>query len=135
MQTLRRESPLRFIIARYSKDMPDMPIPPPRTTDQRHNALQYANDIRRRRASDKAQLRARTLDARDLLVAPPLHWERAHIADLLLALPGVGHSKVQRILEATDISSSRTLSGLTENQIERLQEKITPYCLLAEDPS
>jgi hypothetical protein len=92
------------------------------------NALVHANQIRKKRASDKAYIRQRELDARALMDSPPEYWKSAHVADLLRALPGVGRTKIERILTNQKVSPSRTLEGLTESQINRLSSAIERYC-------
>src|SRR4051794_38470554 len=67
--------------------------PPARTPQQRENSLKKANSTRSQRADDKKRIAARELDARTIIAAPPAHWQKAKVADLLLALPGVGETK------------------------------------------
>ncbi len=90
-------------------------------------ALEGANRIRSARAADKQLIRARQLDARRILAGPPCHWARAQVAELLLALPGVGHTKVRRMLAACQVSPSRTVAGLTRPQALRLISVIRRY--------
>jgi hypothetical protein len=92
------------------------------------DALETANHIRRLRAQDKVKIKARELDARELLQSPPEYWESAHIADVLRALPGVGRTKVTRILQNEQVSPSRTLQGLTDAQVSRIAGAIERYC-------
>ena len=108
--------------------MEDRPTPPARTPAQRNDALEQANATRSKRAADKRKIAGRNLDARGILAEPPAHWARAKVADLLHALPGVGETKVERILLRTCISPSRTLAGMTPEQSQRLAEAIARYC-------
>jgi hypothetical protein len=104
------------------------PVPPAQTPEQRHAALRKAQMIRKQRAADKALIAERSMDARRILADPPEHWQRAKIADLLHALPGVGITKVTNILKETKVSPSRTITGLTEDQRERIATSIRRYC-------
>lgn len=108
--------------------MNDTRIPPARTDDQRMSALQDANKIRSARAADKKRMKKRELDPRTILDNPPIYWETARVADLIRAIPGVGHTKVERMLRTLHISASKTLVGMTDNQRSRLRESIDHYC-------
>lgn len=101
--------------------------PPPMSDDQRRQALQQANQIRRMRADDKALIRSRELDARVILANPPEHWKAARIAYLLRSIPGVGRLKVDRILETQGVSPVKTLGGLSDQQRQRLSETLNRY--------
>lgn len=111
--------------------MKDVRTPPERTNGQRSAALTKANQIRALRAADKQGIRAGHLNARSILMAPPSHWGKAKPADLMLAIPAIGHTKVDRILRRLHISPSRTLAGMTDDQRRRLGEAIEPYCAKA----
>lgn len=102
--------------------------PPVRSLEQRRAALYKANEIRALRADDKKAISARDLDAREVLAAPAEHWERAKVAELLLAIPAIGRTKTERILRKLQISPSKTLGGMTADQRRRLNEAIGPYC-------
>lgn len=104
------------------------PTPPERTEDQRQAALLRANQIRAQRSTDKQRLRQGGLDARELLRDPPEHWLKARAADVMLAVPAIGHTKVERILRQLQISPSRTLQGLTPDQRQRLIRALDYYC-------
>jgi hypothetical protein len=98
--------------------------PPSRTLEQRNQALSRANDIRKKRATDKKKIKKRQLDARKLLAAPPEHWYAARVADLMLAVPAVGHKKVETMLRRLQISPAKTLGGMTDSQRDRLSEAL-----------
>lgn len=102
-------------------------MPPHRSKQQRLEALAKANEVRSLRAFDKRLLESRELDARTILLSPPSYWEGARIAELLLAVPAVGHTKLKSILEKQSVSPSRTLGGLTEPQRARLAEELSRY--------
>lgn len=102
--------------------------PPGQTREERLRRLQMANDLRRRRADDKRALRARELNALDILEDCPAHWRNAKCAELLLTIPAIGQTKTERILMHTAISPSRSLAALTDQQRARLRAAIEPYC-------
>ena len=102
-------------------------MPPHRSDKQRLESLQQANRVRKLRALDKRLLKSRKIDARSLLVSPPAYWQGARIAELLLAIPAVGHAKVTAMLQKQAVSPSRTIGGLTEQQRLRLAEQLAHY--------
>lgn len=104
-----------------------VPVPPARTPEQLSLGLQYANQLRKIRASDKKRIKARRMDARDILLNPPIYWQDVKIAELLCSVPAVSKTKTEKILKELGISPSRTLSGLTSNQISRLNSALTKY--------
>lgn len=101
--------------------------PPSRSPQQRLQALQQANRIRRLRALDKQNIRSRRLDARGVLLDPPSYWQGARVAELLLCVPAVGHTKIQRMLSRQQISPAKTLGGMTLAQRRRLAVELDRY--------
>src|ERR1700720_969966 len=89
---------------------------PERSLVQRMEALQRANDIRRRRAQLKRALKAGPQPIHELLLQPPEYLETAKVFDLLLAVPKYGRVKVNKILSQCKISPSKTVGGLSERQ-------------------
>ena len=102
-------------------------VPPKMSDDQRRAALQQANLIRRQRADDKDRIKARQLDPRQILAAPPEYWAGARIAYLLRSVPGVGRTKIERILHDNGVSPVKTLGGLSDQQRERLARALDRY--------
>lgn len=102
-------------------------MPPLRSRKQRLEALQRANQVRSLRAQDKRLVSGRELDARKIVLSPPDYWEGARVAELLLAVPALGHTKLRRMLESRSVSPSRTLGGLTGAQRARLAEDLSRY--------
>jgi len=102
-------------------------VPPPMSDDQRRDALRQANQIRRLRADDKELIRTRKLDPRTILANPPEHWKAARIAYLLRSVPGVGRTKVDRILETQGVSPVKTIGGLSDQQRQRLSASLDRY--------
>lgn len=93
---------------------------PPRSIEQRREALRTANRIRQTRAEFKRELKRAPGDAvrraRAVLAEPPEDMRSMKIFDLLLACPRIGRVKANRILMATQASPSKTLAGLTDRQ-------------------
>jgi hypothetical protein len=100
---------------------------PERTLQQRRDALQHANDIRKQRAALKRDLKAGTRSIFPLLADPPDWLETAKVYDMLLALPKFGRVKVNKALFVTRISASKTVGGLSARQRAELISYIGPY--------
>jgi hypothetical protein len=82
-------------------------------TEQRHRALARANDIRMHRAHLKAELRAGRASIKPLVSEPPEWLLTATIQEMLLAVPDVGPSKVERILRRARVSPRTTFGTVT----------------------
>ncbi len=102
-------------------------VPPVRSHAQRAEALGKANAVRVLRATDKQQITARQLDARTLLLDPPDHWCRAKVVELLLAVPAIGRTKTERVLDTLAISPAKTMGGMTADQRRRLAAALDPF--------
>lgn len=102
-------------------------VPPQMSDDQRRAALMQANKIRRQRADDKDLIKSRQLDARSVLLNPPEHWKGSRIAYLLRSVPGVGRTKIERILHDNGVSPVKTLGGLSDQQRHRLASALDRY--------
>jgi hypothetical protein len=89
---------------------------PPRSIDQRMEALKRANDIRVRRAQLKRDLKEGLVQIDDLLLDPPDWVETAKVFDMLMAVPKFGRVKAARLLNQCRISQSKTVGGLSERQ-------------------
>lgn len=89
---------------------------PDRSTDQRMSALAQANEIRRRRAELKRDLKAGRASIVALLLKPPEFVETMKVCDLLMAAPKLGRVKVNKILAGCRISPAKSLGGLTGRQ-------------------
>lgn len=89
---------------------------PPRSLQQRLNALDRANEIRTARAQLKKDLKAGQTSIQDLILDPPEWLATAHLFDFMLATPKYGRVKVNRILTQCRISPSKTMGGLSERQ-------------------
>jgi hypothetical protein len=89
---------------------------PARSLAQRRAALKEANRIRLARAQLKRDLKAGREDVVVHLLNPPDWLLTAKVFDVLLALPGLGRVKVNRILSWSHVSPSKTVGGLTDRQ-------------------
>jgi hypothetical protein len=85
---------------------------------QRLAALARANRVRSERARLKAALRAGELRAAPLLLDPPECLRSASVAEVLLAVPGIGEVKVRRLLQSAGLSPGRKLERLSARQRE-----------------
>lgn len=104
-----------------SPDNLTMPSPAlERSLTQRLDALERANEIRTRRARLKMELKAGRASIDAVLLDPPSFVQTAKVFDMLLAVPKYGRVKVAKILGQCRISSSKTISGLSERQRREL---------------
>lgn len=94
--------------------------PEARSLDQRMEALQGANEVRSYRAALKQEIKAGRANVVDLLVDPPHKIETMKVFDLLMAVPKLGHTKVDKLFRTCRISSSKTVNGLSERQRDEL---------------
>jgi hypothetical protein len=97
---------------------------PERSTDQRREALALANEVRFKRAALKAALKRGELSIVSLINEPPQYLASARIRELLLACPGYGRVKVERLLELCEVSPRKTIAGLNERQRRELVEAL-----------
>lgn len=93
---------------------------PDRTVQERRSALEEANRVRFTRAAAKRDLKSGDLDIYDLLMDPSEELKGAKVEEMLLAMRGMGRIKVNRVLRDSNVSSSKTLVGLTYGQRDRL---------------
>ena len=85
-------------------------------------ALSRANEVRRRRAKLKRQLRDGRVQLEEVLAKPADYLATAEIFDLLLAAPKLGPVKAARLLTLARVSQTKTVGRLTERQRGRLIE-------------
>lgn len=83
-------------------------------------ALRRANDVRRRRAETKRALRSGRAEVAELLRSPPPFLLKARLGEILLAVPGYGEVRVNRLLKRQRISPMKTIGGLSERQRSEL---------------
>lgn len=93
---------------------------PDRSLQQRRDALEIANEVRTYRRILKEDLTDGQISVTTVLMDPPELVETMKVAELLLAVPKYGRTKVHRILQQHRISPSKTVGGLTERQRREL---------------
>ncbi len=90
---------------------------PPRSLDQRMEALRWANTVRTRRADLKRDIKAGTQAPLPLIAKEPPDWlETMKVYDLLMAMPKIGRVKATRVLNRCRISPSKTIAGISRRQ-------------------
>lgn len=89
---------------------------PDRTLAQRMSALEKANEIRIYRAALKREIAAGLVDAAGKLTDNDPMLETMKVHELLMAMPGTGRVKVNRILTREQVSPSKTIGGLSARQ-------------------
>ena len=91
-------------------------VTPSRSSAQRLEALRRANEIRIGRARVKRTLASGGVRVSEILAAPPECVKTLKVQALLLALPKYGPARVARLLAQCQISSAKTVAGLSERQ-------------------
>ena len=102
-----------------------MPQPPSLTPEQRQAALAKAAEARRARAELKERLKMGSLSLPELLdqAADDDMAGKMKVLAVLESLPGVGKVKARRTMEAFEISDTRRVRGLGEQQKRKLLEE------------
>jgi hypothetical protein len=103
-----------------------MPLPPQLTPEQRAAALEKAAAARRGRAEIKEKLKMGSTTFQELLgqAKGDEMVGKMKVLAVLEALPGLGKVKARRIMEECEISETRRLQGLGEQQKKKLLEKL-----------
>lgn len=91
-------------------------IAPERTLQQRQEALQEANRVRKLRAYLKVNVATGRQEVAAIIADPPTYALTMRVLDLLLAVPSVARIKADIILRRAQISPSKTLGGMTGRQ-------------------
>ena len=101
-----------------------MPVPV-LTPEQRQAALEKAAIARRARSEIKAQLKSGSLSLDEVLRRADSDdvLGKMRVSALLEALPGVGKARAKVLMERLEISETRRLRGLGEQQSQRLREE------------
>lgn len=89
---------------------------------RRLEALKVANTVRQQRAEIKQALRSGNASIRELMVAPPDFLLTAQLSEILLAVPGYGQVRVDRLLKRHRISPRKAIGTLSERQRQELAE-------------
>jgi signal recognition particle GTPase len=102
-----------------------MSQPPQLTPEQRRAALEKAAQARQKRAEVKEQLKSGRLTLADLFVQADGDEMvgKLKVVSMLESLPGVGKVRARRLMQELDISESRRLRGLGDNQRQRLLDR------------
>lgn len=102
-----------------------MPLPPALSPEERHAALAKAAEARRQRAEVKERLKAGGLTLGELFAQgrDDEVLAKLKVVSILESLPGVGKVKARRLMQELDISESRRLRGLGDNQRRRLLDR------------
>jgi hypothetical protein len=102
-----------------------MSQPPQLTPEQRRAALDKAAVARRKRAEVKEQLKSGRLTLAELFARSDADEMvgKLKVVSMLESLPGVGKVRARRLMEELDISESRRLRGLGDNQRQRLLDR------------
>lgn len=99
-------------------------IAPERSLQQRMDALESANRIRLWRADLKRKLKAGEVLLVDVLYCDDARLESMKVLDLLLAVPGMGVGKAHSILRRSQVSTSKSVAGMTERQWDSLVSQL-----------
>ena len=94
------------------------------STEQLKSARAAATEARRARAQLKDQVKSGALTFPQALdrAAKDEVLSRVKVVDLLCALPRVGVTRSQEIMESLGIAPNRRIRGLGRHQIDRLKE-------------
>jgi hypothetical protein len=103
-----------------------MPTPPQLTPEQREAALKKAAEARTARAELKERLKMGQLSLADVLAKADSDEiiGKLKVLALLESLPGLGKVKARRLLDELEISETRRVQGLGEQQRKRLLESL-----------
>jgi S13-like protein len=93
-----------------------------RSREQRLRALAKANEVRAERAELKRGVAAGRLRVGRVVADPPACARTAKVRELLLAAPGIGPARADRLLARCRIAPAKTLAGLTDRQRGELVE-------------
>ena len=104
-----------------------MPLPPSLSPEQRQAALEKATAARRQRAEVKERLKAGALTLEQLFKEGDEDETLAKlkVVSVLESMPGVGKVGARRLMEELDISESRRLRGLGDNQRKKLLQRLS----------
>lgn len=94
------------------------------TVDQRLKALKRAARVRTARAQLKRDLKSGAVSLSAVLMNPHPEVLSMRVMDALIALPGIGRVKANRILNQCRISPSKTVGALSERQRAELLQQL-----------
>ena len=104
-----------------------MPQPPSLTPEQRQAALEKAAEARRARAELKERLKMGSLTLSELLAQADNDdmIGKMKVLAVLESLPGVGKVKARRTMEEFEISDTRRIRGLGDQQKRKLLDEFS----------
>jgi len=98
---------------------------PKLTAEEKLQALEKAQSMRKQRAQIREQLKSGKLTLRDVLnQADDEVVGRMRVSYLLQSLPQIGKVTSRRIMEEIGIHENRRVRGLGHRQVEALLEKL-----------
>ena len=95
-----------------------------RTPEQRMDALKTANDVRQRRAKLKDELKSDATRVFFVLAEPPDYASGMKVADLLMAVRGMGLVKTNKVLGACHLTATKKIGAMTPHQRGRLSNEL-----------
>jgi hypothetical protein len=102
-----------------------MPLPPQLSPEQRQAALDKAAAARRQRAELKEKLKMGSTSLEEVMTQADNDGvvAKLKVVTVLESLPGVGKVRARKIMEELEISDSRRVRGLGQNQRKALLER------------
>ncbi len=102
-----------------------MPLPPQLSPEQRQAALDKAAAARRQRAELKEKLKMGSTSLDEVMTQADNDdvVAKLKVVTVLESLPGVGKVRARKIMEELEISDSRRVRGLGQNQRKALLER------------
>lgn len=98
---------------------------PELTRSERREALEKAQDMRRRRSEIRGKLKKGQLALNEILDGGDDEViSKMRVAYLLRSLPRIGKIKAQKIMEEIGIDASRRVQGLGKRQKQALLERL-----------
>jgi guanylate kinase len=101
------------------------PLPPRLSKAERAAANLAAIAARKKRAQAKESLRKGDLSIFDLINSVDPAIRKMRVRELLEAVPGVGKLRAEAIMDRANISSTRRIAGLGNNQISSLRGELS----------
>jgi hypothetical protein len=102
-----------------------MPLPPQLSPEQRQAALDKAAAARRQRAELKEKLKMGSTSLDEVMTQADQDdvVAKLKVVTVLESLPGVGKVRARKIMEELEISDTRRVRGLGQNQRKALLER------------
>jgi len=97
---------------------------PEMTPEQRAAALEKAAESRAAKTAALAKVRSGEVTVADVLASEDSPLQRARVRSVLLAVPGIGTVKADKLLADLGIDPKRRIAGLGARQREALRERL-----------